>query len=190
MGSRLCFARAPADARKRLKRGRLYTCNVDARYVPVLGALQDFHAWGLLNLLRPRHLGLLENRASENRRGTDANFAHTLPIPMQASRKRLQGEYSFGVGSLSTNSAFPSRKWSLTAEEHSMGSTSDKAAGIANQAVGKAKEGVDKAVGNDRLQAKGASQEAKGKVQKAVGDAKSVVKDATNTTANVIKKNL
>jgi uncharacterized protein YjbJ (UPF0337 family) len=71
-----------------------------------------------------------------------------------------------------------------------MGSTSDKASGLANQAVGKAKEGVGKAVGNDRLRAEGAAQEAKGKVQKAVGDAKPADKAAPNTTAAAIKNNL
>ncbi|BAB49314.1 mlr2098 [Mesorhizobium japonicum MAFF 303099] len=88
------------------------------------------------------------------------------------------------------------RRWSspvrqtIRKKEHSMGSTSDKASGLANEAVGKAKEGVGKAVGNDRLRAEGAAQEAKGKVQKAVGDAKSAVKDATNKTAAAINKNL
>ncbi|BAV46745.1 CsbD-like protein [Mesorhizobium loti] len=77
-----------------------------------------------------------------------------------------------------------------SAKGNPMGSTSDKASGLANQAVGKAKEGVGKAVGNDRLRAEGAAQEAKGKVQKAVGDAKSAVKDATNKTAAAINKNL
>ena len=71
-----------------------------------------------------------------------------------------------------------------------MGSTSDKAAGLANQAVGNVKQGVGKAVGNDRLRAEGAAQEVKGKVQKAVGDAKASAKDATDKTANAINKNL
>jgi uncharacterized protein YjbJ (UPF0337 family) len=33
-----------------------------------------------------------------------------------------------------------------------MGSTADKAAGIANKAIGKAKQGIGSAVGSDRLQ--------------------------------------
>ncbi|UVK46693.1 CsbD family protein [Mesorhizobium sp. AR07] len=71
-----------------------------------------------------------------------------------------------------------------------MGSTSDKAKGLANQAVGDVKQGVGKAVGNDRLRAEGAAQEAKGKVQKAVGDVKGAAKDATNKAAAAINKNL
>ena len=71
-----------------------------------------------------------------------------------------------------------------------MGSTSDKASGIANQAIGDVKKGVGKAVGNDRLRAEGAAQEAKGKVQKAVGDAKAAAKDATNKVAASINKKL
>ena len=52
-----------------------------------------------------------------------------------------------------------------------MGSTSDKAAGLANEAIGKAKQGVGNVVGSDKLKTEGLAQEAKGDAQKAVGDA-------------------
>lgn len=71
-----------------------------------------------------------------------------------------------------------------------MGSTADKAKGLANQAAGSVKQGIGKAVGNDRLRAEGAAQETKGKVQKAVGDAKSAIKDVANKTADAINKRL
>jgi uncharacterized protein YjbJ (UPF0337 family) len=71
-----------------------------------------------------------------------------------------------------------------------MGSTSDKAAGLANQAAGNVKQAVGKAFGNERLQVEGAVQENKGKVQKAVGDMKAVAKDVTDTAAAAINKKL
>jgi len=71
-----------------------------------------------------------------------------------------------------------------------MGSTSDKAAGLANQVVGNIKQGVGKAVGNEQLQVEGAVQEAKGDVQQAVGDLKATTKDAANTVAAAINKKL
>ena len=63
--------------------------------------------------------------------------------------------------------------------EH-MGSTSDKASGLANQAAGKVKEGLGKATGDAKLETEGAAQDAKGKVQKGIGDAKGAIKDAVN----------
>jgi uncharacterized protein YjbJ (UPF0337 family) len=71
-----------------------------------------------------------------------------------------------------------------------MGSTSDKAAGLANEAIGNVKQGVGKAVGNDRLQAEGAAQEAKGDAQQAVGKAKEGIKDAANTVADAVNRKL
>ena len=71
-----------------------------------------------------------------------------------------------------------------------MGSTADKAAGIANEAIGKAKQGVGKAVGSDKLQAEGAAQELKGDVQIVAGDAKAALNEAANKTADAAKKNL
>jgi uncharacterized protein YjbJ (UPF0337 family) len=71
-----------------------------------------------------------------------------------------------------------------------MGSTADKASGLANEAVGKAKQGIGNVVGSDKLKTEGAAQELKGDAQKATGDAKSAVKDAANKTANAINKNL
>jgi uncharacterized protein YjbJ (UPF0337 family) len=50
-----------------------------------------------------------------------------------------------------------------------MGSTADKASGLANEAIGKAKQGVGKVVGSDKLKAEGAAQELKGDAQRAVG---------------------
>jgi uncharacterized protein YjbJ (UPF0337 family) len=46
-----------------------------------------------------------------------------------------------------------------------MGSTADKASGLANEAIGKAKRGVGKVVGSDKLKAEGAGQELKGDAQ-------------------------
>jgi uncharacterized protein YjbJ (UPF0337 family) len=71
-----------------------------------------------------------------------------------------------------------------------MGSTADKASGLANEAAGKAKQGIGNVVGSDKLKAEGAAQELKGDAQKAAGDAKAAVKDAANKTANAINKNL
>jgi uncharacterized protein YjbJ (UPF0337 family) len=71
-----------------------------------------------------------------------------------------------------------------------MGSTSDKAAGLANEAIGKVKQGVGSVVGSDKLRAEGLAQEAKGEAQKAVGDAKAAVKDGANKAADVINRNL
>jgi uncharacterized protein YjbJ (UPF0337 family) len=38
-----------------------------------------------------------------------------------------------------------------------MGSTADKASGLANEAVGKAKQGIGNVVGSDKLKAEGAA---------------------------------
>jgi uncharacterized protein YjbJ (UPF0337 family) len=71
-----------------------------------------------------------------------------------------------------------------------MGSTADKASGLANEAIGKAKQGISNVIGSDKLEAEGAAQKLKGDAQKAVGDAKAAVKDATNRTADAVNKNL
>jgi uncharacterized protein YjbJ (UPF0337 family) len=71
-----------------------------------------------------------------------------------------------------------------------MGSTADKASGLANEAIGKAKQGVGNVIGSHKLRTEGAAQELKGDAQKATGDAKAAVKNATNKTADVINKNL
>jgi uncharacterized protein YjbJ (UPF0337 family) len=71
-----------------------------------------------------------------------------------------------------------------------MGSTADKASGLANEAAGKVKQGIGNAVGSDKLKAEGAAQELKGDAQKATGDAKAAVKDATNRAADAINKKL
>ena len=52
-----------------------------------------------------------------------------------------------------------------------MGSTTDKASGIANQAAGKVKEAAGKATGSEKLEAEGLAQRAKGKGEKLAGDA-------------------
>ena len=57
-----------------------------------------------------------------------------------------------------------------------MGSTMDKAKGVANEAAGKVKQATGEMIGNPRLEVEGAMQESKGKTQKAVGDAKDAVK--------------
>ncbi|SDU85029.1 CsbD family protein [Pseudomonas mucidolens] len=60
-----------------------------------------------------------------------------------------------------------------------MGSTADKAKGLANEAVGNVKQGVGKATDNDKLRAEGVIQEKKGEAQQAVGKTKDAVKKAT-----------
>jgi uncharacterized protein YjbJ (UPF0337 family) len=71
-----------------------------------------------------------------------------------------------------------------------MGSTADKASGLANEMAGKAKQGVGNVVGSDKLKSEGAAQELKGAVQKATGDVKAGVKDAANKTADALNKKL
>jgi uncharacterized protein YjbJ (UPF0337 family) len=71
-----------------------------------------------------------------------------------------------------------------------MGSTADKASGLANEAAGKAKQGIGNMIGSDKLKTEGAAQELKGDAQKATGDAKATVKNATNKAADAINKNL
>ena len=60
-----------------------------------------------------------------------------------------------------------------------MGSTADKAKGLANEAVGNIKQGVGKATDNDKMRAEGVVQEKKGEDQQAVGKTKDAVKKAT-----------
>ncbi len=71
-----------------------------------------------------------------------------------------------------------------------MGSTTDKASGLANEAVGNVKQGIGKLVGSEKLQAEGLAQEAKGDAQKAAGDAKAAVKDGANKVADTVNKAL
>lgn len=47
-------------------------------------------------------------------------------------------------------------------QEKTMGSTTDKVKGAANEAIGKAKQKVGEAVGSDKLKVEGLVQEAKG----------------------------
>src|SRR5271170_5297834 len=70
----------------------------------------------------------------------------------------------------------------------SMGSTADKASGLANEAIGKAKQGIGSAIGSDKLKGEGAAQEVEGAAQKAVGDAKAAVKDGANKVADALNK--
>ncbi|MBZ5760631.1 MULTISPECIES: CsbD family protein [Rhizobium] len=71
-----------------------------------------------------------------------------------------------------------------------MGSTSDKASGLANEAVGNVKQGVGKLVGNEKLQAEGKLQEIKGEGQQALGDAKDTVKDGAAAASDYANKKL
>jgi uncharacterized protein YjbJ (UPF0337 family) len=57
-----------------------------------------------------------------------------------------------------------------------MGSTTDKIKGMANEAAGNVKQAVGKAVDNKQMQAEGLMQERKGEGQQAVGKAKDAVK--------------
>jgi uncharacterized protein YjbJ (UPF0337 family) len=61
-------------------------------------------------------------------------------------------------------------------QENTMGSTTDKIKGMANEATGNIKQGIGKAVGNDKMRVEGAIQERKGEAQQAVGKAKDAVK--------------
>jgi uncharacterized protein YjbJ (UPF0337 family) len=71
-----------------------------------------------------------------------------------------------------------------------MGSTTDKASGVANRAAGKVKEAAGKATGSEKLQAEGLGQQAKGNAEKLAGDAKQAVKDATKKVADAANKKL
>lgn len=71
-----------------------------------------------------------------------------------------------------------------------MGSTADKASGLANEAVGNIKQGVGKLVGNEKLQAEGKLQEIKGEGQQAVGKAKDTVKDGAAAASDYANKKL
>jgi uncharacterized protein YjbJ (UPF0337 family) len=71
-----------------------------------------------------------------------------------------------------------------------MGSASDKAAGMGNEAMGKIKQGVGKVTGDDEMRADGAGQELKGKGQQALGDAKEGIKDAANKGADALNRKL
>jgi uncharacterized protein YjbJ (UPF0337 family) len=62
----------------------------------------------------------------------------------------------------------------------SMGSTSDKIKGMANEASGNVKQAVGKAIDNKEMQAKGKLQEVKGEAQQLKGKAKDAIKDAVN----------
>jgi uncharacterized protein YjbJ (UPF0337 family) len=53
-------------------------------------------------------------------------------------------------------------------EYFAMGSTADKASGLANEAIGKVKQGIGSVVGSEKLKEEGAAQELKGAAQKAV----------------------
>ena len=71
-----------------------------------------------------------------------------------------------------------------------MGSTSDKAAGLANEAIGNVKQGIGKVVGSEKLQAEGKAQEIKGEGQQALGKAKDAVKDGAKATSDFINRKL
>jgi uncharacterized protein YjbJ (UPF0337 family) len=73
-------------------------------------------------------------------------------------------------------------------QEIIMGSTSDKASGMANKAAGNIKEGVGKAVGSEQMQAEGKAQQMKGEAQKAMGEAKDKVKDVANKANDAVQK--
>jgi len=57
-----------------------------------------------------------------------------------------------------------------------MGSTADKAKGVANKVAGSAKQAVGKALGDHELQAEGKLQHGKGELQQAIGKGKEEVK--------------
>lgn len=61
-----------------------------------------------------------------------------------------------------------------------MGSTADKAKGLANEAMGNIKQGVGKALDNDKMHAEGVVQERKGEAQQLAGKTKEAIKRAGN----------
>ncbi|CRM78758.1 CsbD-like family protein [Pseudomonas sp. FH4] len=61
-----------------------------------------------------------------------------------------------------------------------MGSTADKAKGLANEAIGNIKQGIGKATDNTKLEAEGKIQEKKGEAQQAVGKVKDAVKNTVD----------
>ena len=71
-----------------------------------------------------------------------------------------------------------------------MGSTADKASGLANEAIGKIKQGVGSAVGLKRLKAEGAARRVRGRRPEGRRDAKAAVKDGANKAAAAANKNL
>ena len=71
-----------------------------------------------------------------------------------------------------------------------MGSTSDKASGLANEAAGNVKQGVGKMLGDEKMQAEGKAQEVKGEMQQAAGKAKETVKDGANAVAYMLNRML
>ncbi|HEY8580269.1 MAG TPA: CsbD family protein [Beijerinckiaceae bacterium] len=71
-----------------------------------------------------------------------------------------------------------------------MGSTSDKASGLANEAAGNVKQGVGKMLGDEKMQAEGKAQEVKGEMQQAAGKAKETVKDGANAVADKLNRKL
>jgi uncharacterized protein YjbJ (UPF0337 family) len=104
------------------------------------------------------------------------------PIAHSRIRRNLIGGPSFeGRVAIATDTNV--RRWI-------MGSTTDKASGVANQAAGKVKEAAGKATGSEKLQAEGRGQQAKGNAEKLAGDAKQAVKDATKKIANAANKKL
>jgi uncharacterized protein YjbJ (UPF0337 family) len=79
-------------------------------------------------------------------------------------------------GSTLGNDAIPFVRSMNVLRRNTMGSTADKAKGLANEAIGNVKQGVGKATDNTKLQAEGKLQEKKGEAQQAVGKAKDAVK--------------
>ncbi|TCQ95820.1 uncharacterized protein YjbJ (UPF0337 family) [Neorhizobium sp. JUb45] len=68
----------------------------------------------------------------------------------------------------------------INKEIKTMGSTSDKISGKANELIGKAKQAVGDATDNRTLEAKGVAQEAKGDAQQAKGHAKDALKNVVD----------
>jgi uncharacterized protein YjbJ (UPF0337 family) len=119
------------------------------------------------------------------------DVAPPAPMAAVATAYNFQGKASWGLSSMERlrRPDVGQRQFS-NMEQTQMGSTADKASGLANEAVGKAKQGIGNVVGSDKLKAEGAAQELKGDAQKATGDAKAAVKDATNKAADAINKKL
>jgi uncharacterized protein YjbJ (UPF0337 family) len=118
----------------------------------------------------------------------------TASLPHALARERHAPGLNCGSAPFKRGTTGHSGRWqtisSATLGAISMGSTADKASGLANEAAGKAKLGIGNVVGSDKLKSEGAAQGLKGDVQKATGDAKAAEKDAANKTADALNKKL
>jgi uncharacterized protein YjbJ (UPF0337 family) len=113
-------------------------------------------------------------------RANGISWLHARDI-LQRSGVSLRGSWS-GTGNDPASFQLPAQR--NNAKERAMGSTTDKLKGYANEAAGKAKQKVGNIVGNDKMQAEGATQQTLGELQKKVREVKGAVKDAADKIAD------